>query len=28
LIKRPVLVAGSVVEVGFSPDRYAEVFDG
>ena len=28
VIKRPVLVAGSVVEVGFSPDGYAEVFDG
>ena len=27
-LERPVLVAGSVVEVGFSPDRYAEVFDG
>jgi Spx/MgsR family transcriptional regulator len=28
LIKRPVLVAGSVVVVGFSPERYAEIFDG
>ncbi len=26
LIKRPVLVAGSVVVVGFAPDRYADIF--
>ncbi|MCY1021056.1 Spx/MgsR family RNA polymerase-binding regulatory protein [Pyxidicoccus sp. MSG2] len=28
LVKRPVLVTGSTVLVGFQPDAYARVFDG